>query len=247
MGVNLVSLIKIISLKYILLFTLLNTFFVLHAQEEQELTQVVDSLYREDQLYLGVSFNLLGEKPSNVIQNRFSGSLQGGFIRDMPINKKRNRAIGLGLGLAGETFSQNIFINNTEGNEETTYELITSDISEDINRFVLYSLELPIEYRWRTSTPTDYSFWRIHAGLKLGYIFSFRSTFEDENNNVSVIVRDVPELNNFQYGLTLSFGYGAFNFHGYYGLNTLFNEDAVINGELVNLQVLRLGIQFFFL
>lgn len=218
---------------------------MLQAQDEEQNIQIVDSLYREDQLYLGVSFNLLGEKPNGITQNGFSGSFQVGFIRDMPINKKRTHAIGIGVGFAGDTFSQNLFVDEDTASNEVAYDVITSDITEDINRFSINSLELPIEYRWRTSSPTAYSFWRIHAGVRLGYIFSFKSTFEDDNT--TIIVRDVPELNRFQYGLTLSFGYGAFNFQAYYGLNTLFSEVATIRNEQLDLQFLRLGIQFFFL
>lgn len=230
-------------MKYVFLLVIFGSFVALHAQEEQETIQDIDSLYREDQFYVGVSFNLLGDKPSDVSQSGFSGGLQAGFIRDMPFTKDRTKAIGIGVGLAVDSFNQNLFIGASDNT--TTYELISSGINEDVNRFSYYSLEFPIEYRWRTATPTDYSFWRIHAGIRLGYIFSFKSTFEDEDT--SVVVRDVPELNTFQYGLTLSFGYGAFNFQGYYGLSTLFNEDAVIRNETVDLQVLRLGIQFFFL
>lgn len=218
---------------------------MLQAQEAQELTQVVDSLYREDQLYIGLTFNLLGDKPSGVSQNGFSGGLQLGFIRDMPISKKRTHAIGVGLGFATDTYNQNLFIGERAESQDIIYELVSSDIDEDINRFTYYSVEMPIEFRWRTSTPTRYSFWRIHTGVRLGYIFSFRSTFEA--TDTSVVLTDIPELNTLQYGLTLSFGYGAFNFQGYYGLNTLFNEEATINDEAVNLRIFRLGLQFFFL
>lgn len=236
--------IKITVLKYIILLVVVTSFFSLQAQEE-DVIEVIDSLYREDQIYVGVTFNLLGNRPDGVSQNGFSGSVQVGFIRDMPINKNRTKAIGIGLGLAADTFNQNLFIGEEPDGETTIYEVISSDIDEDRNRFSFYSLELPIEYRWRTSTPTKYAFWRIHAGVRLGYIYRFRSTFEQTENIVNQT--DVPELNKFQYGLALSFGYGAFNFQGYYGLNTLFNEDAVLRNEAVDLQVVRLGLQFFFL
>ncbi len=232
-------------LRYFFLFLAILGSGITYAQENLQDVQVIDSLYREDQLYVGLTFNLLGNKPDGVNQNGFSGSLQGGFIRDMPINNKRTKAIGIGLGLAVDTFNHNLFIGEELDNVTTIYEVIPSSINEDKNRFTYYTLEMPIEYRWRTSTPTKYSFWRIHGGVRLGYIYRFKSTFEQTDN--IVVQTDIPELNKLQYGLTLSFGYGAFNFQGYYGLNTLFNEDALVEGESLNLQVLRLGIQFFFL
>lgn len=237
------SLVKYLSF-YILLFLLCNIHTVLGQEEIEEYT-VVDSLYREDQVYIGVTFNLLSNKPEGISQNGLSGSLQLGFIRDMPFNKRRNKAIGVGLGVSIDTFNQDLFIGEEEDGNTTIFSTIADDINEDKNRFTFYTLEMPIQYRWRTSTPTKYAFWRIHTGIQLGYIFRFKSTFIQEGNEVNQT--DIPELNKLQYGLTFAFGYGAFNFQTYYGLNTLFNDDAVINRENVNLQVIRLGLQFYFL
>ena len=186
-------------LKYILILFICIPFFALHAQEEVEAAEVIDSLYREDQFYVGVTFNLLANRPDGVRQTGFGGSLHGGFIRDMPINKNRTKAIGIGLGLAADTFNQNLFIGEEPDGETTIYEVIGSDVDEDRNRFTFYSLELPIEYRWRTSTPTKYAFWRIHAGVRLGYIFRFKSTFEQTSNSVNQT--EVPELNELQLSL----------------------------------------------
>lgn len=217
----------------------------LHAQEEEYAAlQIIDSLYREDQFYIGVTFNLLSKKPAGVSQNGFSGSLQAGFIRDMPINKSRTKAIGIGVGFAGDTFNQNLLIGDNTGNNRA-YEVLIGDTDDFTNRFTYYSIEFPLEYRWRTSTPTKYSFWRIHAGARVGYIFDFNATFEE--GATSLVQTAVEDLKVLQYGLTLSFGYGAFNFQGYYGLSTLFNDQAVVNGQAVNLRVIRLGLQFFLL
>jgi len=204
----------------------------------------VDSLYREDQVYVGLTFNLLSNQPSGFEQNGLSAGIQAGFIRDMPINKRRNKAIGIGLGIAIETYNQNLFIGETSSSN-VEYEIIDDNLNEDINRFSSYTLELPIEYRWRTSTATDYAFWRVHAGLRLGYVISLFSTFEDQGEQIRV--NALSETNRFQYGPTFSFGYGAFNFQAYYGLNSLFDEDAIVDGENVNLQTLRLGIIFYLL
>ena len=80
----------------------------MYSQEEGE--KIVDSLYREDQFYAGVTYNLLGKMPSGVSQNGFSSGFHLGFIRDMPINEKRNIAFGLGVGYSTNSFNQNILI-----------------------------------------------------------------------------------------------------------------------------------------
>ena len=218
----------------------------LMAQESEDVDIIIiDSLYREDQVYIGLTFNLLTNQPAEFSQNGLSAGIQGGFIRDIPINKRRNKAFGIGLGIGIDTYNQNLFIGERPQDEVSIFTIIDNTINEDVNRFTTYRLEMPLEYRWRTSTPTKYSFWRIHAGIQLGYVFHFKSTFQQENNEV--VQTDVPEFNRLQYGPSLSFGYGAFNFKGYYGLSTLFNDNAKLNGETVDLQVIKLGLIFYFL
>jgi hypothetical protein len=221
--------------------------FPLFAQSETEvMPTVVDSLYREDQVYIGLSLDLLMDTPQEFSQNGFSGGLQLGFIRDMPLNKRRNKSIGIGLGMAVDVFNQNLFIGEEPTGNTTIYTILDSDIERDKNRFSFYTLEMPIEYRWRTSTAEDYSFWRIYGGVQLGYIYHFKADFQQTSNDVAQT--DIPELNRLQYGLSMAFGYSAFNLKVYYGLNTLFNDDAVLeNGENINLRTIRLGIQFYFL
>jgi len=208
-------------------------------------TQVVDSLYREDQVYIGITFNLLSNKPSGFEQNGLSAGIQAGFIRDFPLNKRRNKAIGVGIGMALDTYNQNLLIGNQLDDDASAFTIVDESVENVTNRFTSYTLEMPIEYRWRTSTATKYSFWRIHVGMKLGYVLRFKSTYQDD---ISEIVRtDIPEINKFQYGPSFSFGYGAFNFQGYYGLNTLFEDSATLNSDQVGIQVIRLGLVFYFL
>lgn len=232
--------------RFIICFGFLFPVALFAQQEEEEPLPVIDSLYREDQLYFGLSLDLLLNNPSNFEQNGFSGSFQAGFVRDMPINKARTKAIGIGLGLAVDVYNQNLFIGEELDGETTIFTVLDKDISRDRNRYSYYSVEMPIEYRWRTSTPTDYSFWRIYTGVQLGYIYYTKASFKQTDNTVTQT--DIPELNKLQYGLTFAFGYSAFNLKVYYGLSTLFDDSAITTSdEAVNLQVLRLGIQFYFL
>ena len=69
-------------------------------EEEDEKYKVIDSLYREDQFYASLTYNGLSNLNPNVRINGFSTGFHLGVIRDMPINKRRNLAIGLGLGIS---------------------------------------------------------------------------------------------------------------------------------------------------
>ena len=205
---------------------------------------VIDSSYREDQFYFGLTFNFITDRPQFMDQNGFSAGLSGGFIRDIPFNKNRNIGIGVGLGLAFDSFGQNLFIGENESGETIFRNLSQDNIDYDSNRFSTFLVEAPIQFRWRTSTFSSYKFWRIYAGLKLGYIYHFRSVFR-QNANV-VKQSDVPELERFRLGTSFTFGYSTFNFQIYYSLNPFF-DNAAVDGETFGVSTLRVGLMFYIL
>ena len=98
--------------------------------------------------------------------------------------------------------------------------------------------------RWRNSTATEYSFWRIYAGVKLGYIFDARSKYVEDRAKDSFSNSDIRS---FQYGLTFNFGYHNFNIHAYYSLTNLFNDGVELEGETLELTPLRIGLMFYIL
>ncbi|WP_438962934.1 outer membrane beta-barrel protein [Nonlabens sp.] len=212
--------------------------------KDNAIPTVVDSLYREDQFYIGLSFNLVNNGPSGFSQNGFSGGLHLGFIRDMPINKRRNKAIGIGLGISTNSYNSNLFIGE-DSDGTSIYSILDGSVVYDSNRLNTNHIEMPIQYRWRTSTASNTNFWRIYTGVKLSYIYYYRARFEQVNN--TVIQTDIPELNRLRYAATLTLGNGSFNAFVHYNLNTLFNKDAQINGEAIHFQPIKFGIEFYLL
>jgi hypothetical protein len=204
---------------------------------------VVDSKYLEDQFYLGLNYNRLINVPTDdFIQNGVSGGLYVGYIRDIPFNKNRNIGVGIGLGYSFNVYLQNIKI--IETSNRTSYEIIPTD-KFDKNRFSTKTIELPIELRWRNSTATKYSFWRIYGGLKLGYVLSSKSIYEDSNGRIEV--KDIQELEKLQYGLTFSVGYSSINLNFYYGLNPLFEGSKTVDDVSIDLTRLSVGLIFYIL
>ena len=200
--------------------------------------------YREDQFYISVTYNLLSAKPNDVNQNGFSTGFHFGFIRDMPINEGRNVAIGLGLGLSSNSYNQNVAIFET--NSDITYNIIDeSVVNVSKNKFTTYLLEVPFEFRWRRSTATDYNFLRIYPGFKLGYLFYNSTKYKSDNGDE--ILTNLKDFNALQYGLTLSVGYGTWNFHAYYGLNPIFDSSARLNGQAIDMRSFKIGLMFYIL
>lgn len=202
--------------------------------------KVVDSLYREDQFYIGLTYNLLQNRPDGLSQNSFSSGLHIGFLRDMPLNKNRNVAIAVGLGYSMNDFRQNLKITEIDGN--FTYQL---DNDFDKNKFALHYVDLPIEFRWRTSTIQSHRFWRIYTGVKVSYLFLNKSKFTSSTETFKYFGND--DFNKFQYGAYISFGYNTWNFHAYYGLNSLLKSEAKLDGKSIDLNTLNIGLMFYIL
>ena len=201
----------------------------------------IDTLYREDQIYFGVTYNMLIDTPGAYTQTNFSPGFKAGFIRDFPINKKRNIAFGLGFGYALNISAQNLKITPTV-NGSFDYEFLSGQNYQK-NRFSYQSIEIPFEFRWRTSTARSNKFWRIYMGFKSSYVFASRTFFKA--NNETTIYKDL-ELNPWQYGLTLSAGYNNWNAFIYYGLNSIF-ETASINQNPLEMKSLKVGLMFYIL
>jgi len=200
--------------------------------------------YREDQFYASITYNLLNNKPNDVSQSGFSSGFHLGFIRDMPINEKRNVAIGIGLGLSTNSYNQNLSI--LEDNNTIIYSIINeNEVNVSKNKFTTYLVEVPLEFRWRTSTATDYNFWRIYSGFKVGYLLYNSSKFKSDAGNQNFSNLDAFEK--VQYGLTLSAGYGTWNFHVYYGLNSIFDSSAKLDNEAIDMKSFKIGLMFYIL
>lgn len=202
-----------------------------------------DPLYREDQFYLGFSFNFLTDLPSEVEQSGFSGGLIFGFIRDMPINQRRNLSIGLGLGFNLNTFGQTLQIRREEG--EDIFEPIDPDSNYDNNRFTTNLVEVPLELRWRSSDVDKLSFWRVYLGLKFGYVLSSKSVFRGPDERFNF--RSIQGINNLRTSATFTFGYGAVNFFVDASLNPVFDGVVDTNGNEVTIRPIKVGLVFFFL
>ena len=203
----------------------------------------IDSLYREDQFYVAVTYNLLVNNPEGLKQDRFSAGVSFGFLRDMPINKDRTVAIAAGLGLSYKNYYQNLAIINQE---DGTHSYGVNPYNEFVsNKFTHYLVDLPIEFRWRNSTYESHKFWRIYGGVKFSYVFSDRSVLDAGEDTYKIT--NNPDVNNFQYGVYLSSGYNTWNVYAYYGLTPMFKSVKTVQGESIDMRTMNIGLIFYIL
>lgn len=176
----------------------------------------IDSLYREDQFYASLSYNLIQNRPDGFKQFSFSPGITFGFLRDFPISKNRHWAIAPGIGYSYNNIKQ--FINSVEivsATENNTTENIRTIISS-------HSIDFPLEIRWRNATPNSHSFWRIYTGFKTSYVFNSKLESTTENTKESIL----DEINRLQYGAYVSVGFNTWNPYIYYGINPIFKEGS---------------------
>ncbi len=227
-------------MRSIISLLLLISVSVVTAQERPEL---IDTKYLEDQFYLGLTYNILLDQPPGVSQRNLSYGLQGGFIRDIPINKERNVGFGIGLGYALNSYYTNLVAVETDS--DIIYSIIGRGESFRRSKLETHILEMPIEFRWRTSNAVSHKFWRVYGGLKLGYVFSGRSKLVTDTDKIAFQNEDIRE---FQYGIILSAGYNTFNFHVYLGLQDLLEKDVVtVDNVPIQFAPLHIGLIFYIL
>ncbi len=226
----------------LIMFIFIGATFHLCAQTGSE-TTTYDASYLEDQFYVGVTYNILLNKPNDVTQRNLSYGLHMGFLKDIPLNRKRTIAFGIGVGYAVNSDYTNLFANKSENGIE--YSVLGENEDYKRNKLETHLVEFPLELRWRNSTASSYKFWRIYSGVKFGYVFEGRSKFVSDTQRTSFSNTDIRE---FQYGITLNFGYNTFNIHAYYALNSMFNDEtSITNGEVIAMKPLRIGLIFYIL
>ncbi|MCE2614028.1 PorT family protein [Flavobacteriaceae bacterium D16] len=219
------------------------TLFLSTALFAQDSLSVEQNAYLEDQFYIGFTYNLLLNKPETVTQQNLSYGFQAGFIKDIPLNKERNFGIGIGLGYAVNSYYTNIQAVQTA--DGITYRVFDEDFAYKRNKIETHLVEMPLEIRWRNSTATEYRFWRIYTGFKLGYVVGSRSKLVADNFKDSFYNRDTE---NFRYGVVLNVGYNTFNIHLYYSLNDFFEDNTTLDtGEALALTPMSIGIIFYIL
>lgn len=198
--------------------------------------QRVDLKYREDQFYFGITHTLMQDKPGGFSPNSVSLGVNGGFLRDFPVNSKRTMAIAPGLGYSYINLRGNIGLT-----PEHEHIILDSYKKSSVS---LHAVDFPLELRWRTSTPYSHKFWRVHLGFKASYVFSNRS--KTNTGDYSVTMRGDEDINKWLYGLYMSAGFNTWNFYMYYGLNNVYKKD-VIEGDTNKFRLLNVGVMFYIL
>jgi hypothetical protein len=209
--------------------------------DESKPKKKLDSLYREDQFYFGITYNTLTNTPKGYDKDKIAAGFTAGFLRDMPLNASRTVAIAAGLGLTHNNYNHNLKISGSGKNPD--YNLLERG-TYSANKLSTLTADFPIELRWRTSTFESTQFWRIYLGAKISYMLYDRSLFEAGSDRI--VIKNNNDLNRLGYGVHIGTGYNTFNVYVQYGLNSLFQKGQLA-GEQLQMQNFNLGLIFYIL
>ena len=196
------------------------------------------NFYREDQIYFGTSFMLLKSNQEAFNPKGLSRHFQLGFIRDIPLNSSGRFATGIGLGLDFERYTTNL-IQLDEG----IYNLTDLNNESNVPLFIsVQSLELPWSLRWRSSSPSDYAFWRFYGGI--AFQWHYRTKARQDSNFIKLS----DEIQAFGSKAYISFGYNTWNFYISYRLLPFFNSKANTSNALpIKFTPIKIGLIFYLL
>lgn len=208
----------------------------LYGQQPEDTSPTVP--YREDQFYFGASFISFSGGASAFKQNGFSPHFQIGFVRDIPLVPSGKLAMGVGVGYDSQRWVSNWL--RVSKDNSVAYTFWESGSSFEKMEYSFQSLVIPICIRWRSSSVTNYKFWRVYSGVKWHWNYAVKAI------NASEKIRISQEVNRWTPEAYASFGYNTWNFYVGYDLKGMFS--GLPNTEaLGDLRTLKIGLIFYVL
>ena len=189
--------------------------------------------YREDQFYFSIYYNSIKNGFDELKENKFSSSLNFGFIRDFPLNKSGKFSLGLGAGLGINSLNNNLRL------DENILSFNENNLEIQKNKYNYSEIQFPLEIRLRNSTIDKYRFWRFYAGLKYSRILSSKFKFENLSQN---FVQKTTPINKDQLGVTLNVGFNTWNLGIYKSVRPFFSDP-----DFPDFKLFKLGLVFYIL
>lgn len=173
--------------------------------------------------------------PDNMDTYLINRGIAFDYLQELPLGTS-NFSIAAGLGLS----SHNLYSNHTyEWNGENNnfdFIPISSDTDYNNNKISLNYINIPVELRFRTrNLPKTF---RIHAGVKGGYLINAHTKYFGDNaqgREIKIKQKSLDNIEPFLLGLNGRIGYGRVNVSAFMSLTQLFRENNAQDAEFLSL------------
>ncbi|MBI3519682.1 MAG: outer membrane beta-barrel protein [Bacteroidetes bacterium] len=155
-----------------------------------------------DRLILEVNYTNWKGAPKNITTDWKCIGFGFYTLFDKPI-KNSNFSFGYGLGFYFHNYSSNAnFIYQLDStNHHTTTVIQPKTIPYTANKYNERSVEIPLELRFRTKTPTIF---KMMLGVKVGYVMSNFKKSDDADGRIRVY--NIKNVNPWRYGIVFRIG-----------------------------------------
>lgn len=223
---------------FFLVFALIQSIFAQEATKKTKIPAGGRPNIPSD-LTIEFGFNRLNNRPEDF-KTRFFGSRSvniyyqypfalGGSASGFTVNP------GFGIGIDRYSFenTSNLFNNPSVGAESSTFRPVSDIYGKDIqmerNLFSNTYVEVPIDFTYYLNKTNYSKGFRISLGGRVGYLLD--ATTRIRYTETTGLKRDIRDSQNFgmeqiRYGLSLKAGSPGFYAWSYFGLNSLFQQNA---------------------
>ena len=195
-----------------------------------KLTADGDGAEKFDRIIVDFTWTQWLEQVQGVDQGIFSFGISALWMKDIPLGKRSNVAIAMGLGFDSHNFHHNgefEFTTNADGSTFTS--LVSRNGATELkkNKYALNYVDVPFEFRLRTMNKTTekkmkYNF-RFYLGFKAGILVNDHLKISDNISKRKIF--DLPNTLPYRYGPTIRVGLNKIAFVGFYSLTTVFKQN----------------------
>jgi hypothetical protein len=209
-----------------------------------KLTADGDGAEKFDRIVVDITWTQWLESIEGVEQGVYSFGIGAYWMKDIPLGKKSNISLAIGLGFDSHNFHHNGEFEFTNLNDGGVYtDLVSRNGSSTLekNKYAVNYVDLPFELRLRTMNKTieermKYNF-RFYIGFKAGVLVNDHLKIEDATSKRKIF--NLPNTLPYRYGPTLKIGINKLSFVAFYSLTTLFKE-----GQGVAITPINIGLSW---
>ena len=195
-----------------------------------KLTADGDGAEKFDRIFVDFTWTQWMEQVPGVDQGIYSFGISAGWMKDIPLGKKSNVALAIGVGFDSHNFHHNgdfELIQNADGSLYT--DLVSRNGVAELskNKYAVNYVDIPVEIRLRTMNKTTekkmkYNF-RFYLGFKAGVLVNDHFKINDQISKRKIF--SLPNTLPYRYGPTLRVGLNKLSFVGFYSLTSIFKEN----------------------